>query len=72
MGYSACFAIDVNMFLDFYIFFLLLRWQAFVLNKIFNLLYTELVFAFRFIAGSGVKQQRSRAGWRNSSWGAAV
>lgn len=33
-----------------------------MLNKIFNLLYTELVFAFRFIAGSGVKQQRSRAG----------
>lgn len=49
MGYSACFTIDVNMFWIFILFlFLSMLSQAVVFNKIFNLLYKQLVFFFHF------------------------
>lgn len=49
MGYSACFTIDVNMFWIFILFcFLSMLSQAVVLNKIFNLLYKQVVFIHVF------------------------
>lgn len=50
MGYSACFTIDVNMFWIFYIVCFFPCSQAVVFNKIFNLLYKQLVFIYAHIS----------------------